>query len=204
VVAVLAVVAAAVGDRLATSSSTSPPPGEHRAPPGDRLGVSGEPALTDVTTAGALADADGAVRNATTAFADGVPGIAKLDPGLLEALRRAATGAAAEGVELLVDSGWRSPKYQRLLLDEAIMTYGSEEKAARWVAPPDRSAHVSGNAVDIGPSKAAAWLSRHGAAYGLCQVYGNEPWHYELRPDAPDQGCPATYADPTQDPRLKQ
>ena len=31
---------------------------------------------------------------------------------------------------------------------------------------------------------ATAWLSEHGAAYGLCQIYGNEPWHYELRPDA--------------------
>ena len=62
--------------------------------------------------------------------------------------------------------------------------YGSEAEAARWVATPDTSAHVSGDAVDIGPSAAAAWLSEHGAAYGLCQIYGNEPWHYELRPDA--------------------
>jgi zinc D-Ala-D-Ala carboxypeptidase len=50
------------------------------------------------------------------------------------------------------------------------------------VATPDKSAHVSGDAVDIGPSGAAAWLSERGAEYGLCQTYGNEPWHYELRP----------------------
>ena len=60
------------------------------------------------------------------------------------------------------------------------------------------------NAVDIGPSGAAAWLSEHGAAYGLCQIYGNEPWHYELRPEAGDHGCPAMYADPTHDPRMQQ
>jgi hypothetical protein len=47
-------------------------------------------------------------------------------------------------------------------------------------------------------------LSLHGAEYGLCQIYGNEPWHYELRPEAIDHGCPATYADPTQDPRMEQ
>ena len=55
---------------------------------------------------------------------------------------------------------------------------------------PDTSAHVSGDAVDIGPSGAAAWLSEHGAEYGLCQIYGNEPWHYELRPEAIDHGSP--------------
>ena len=49
-----------------------------------------------------------------------------------------------------------------------------------------------------------AWLSEYGAAYGLCQTYGDEPWHYELRPDAADHGCPREYADPTHDPRLQQ
>ena len=79
--------------------------------------------------------------------------------------------------------------------------YGSPEAAARWVAPPDRSQHVAGDAVDLGRD-AASWLAVNGARYGLCRVYGNEPWHYELRPDAPTHGCPPTYADPTQDPRL--
>jgi zinc D-Ala-D-Ala carboxypeptidase len=72
------------------------------------------------------------------------------------------------------------------------------------VATPNTSAHVSGDAVDIRPSGAAAWLSEHGAEHGLCQIYGNEPWHYELRPKAIDHGCPAMYADPTHDPRMQQ
>jgi hypothetical protein len=82
--------------------------------------------------------------------------------------------------------------------------YGSVGEATRWVAPADKSSHVSGDAVDIGPSMAAAWLSQHGATYGLCQIYGNEPWHYELRPEAIDHGCPAMYEDPTHDPRMQQ
>ena len=57
------------------------------------------------------------------------------------------------------------------------------------MAAPDTSAHVSGDAVDIGPSDAAAWLSGRGAEYGLCQIYANEPWHYELRPEAGDHGA---------------
>ncbi|HJU48220.1 MAG TPA: M15 family metallopeptidase [Gaiellaceae bacterium] len=139
----------------------------------------------------------------TTVFDDQVPGIARLDPALLGALRRAATDAADDGVELFVDSGWRSSAYQEHLLREAVSKYGSEEEAARWVATPKASAHVSGDAVDIGRSDATAWLSEHGAAYGLCQIYANEPWHYELRPAAGERGCPPVYADPTHDPRMQ-
>jgi D-alanyl-D-alanine carboxypeptidase len=130
--------------------------------------------------------------------------VVNLDPALLGALRRAATGAAHEGVEFLVDSGWRSPAYQEQLLRDAVSRYGSGKEAARWVAAPNTSAHVSGDAVDIGPFDAAAWLSKHGARYELCQIYGNEPWHYELRPEAIAHGCPRMYADPTHDPRMQQ
>ena len=151
-----------------------------------------------------IGEADGVVPDGVTVFDDQFPAVANLDPTLLRALRQAATDAAGDGVEFFVNSGWRSPAYQEQLLDEAISEYGSEEEAARWVATPKTSAHVSGDAVDIGPSDAAAWLSEHGAEYGLCQIYGNEPWHYELRPGAIDHGCPAMYADPTQDPRMQQ
>jgi hypothetical protein len=130
------------------------------------------------------------------------PVVANLDPALLGALRDAATDAAGDGVELRVNSGWRSRADQAQLLREAVSTYGSEAEAARWVATPDTSAHVSGDAVDVGGSGATAWLSRHGADSGLCQIYDNEPWHYELRPAAVTNGCPHRYRDPTQDPRL--
>jgi hypothetical protein len=152
----------------------------------------------------ALGEADGAVPDGTTVFDDEVPGVANLDRALLAALRRAATDAALDGVTFHVDSGWRSPAYQEELLREAIAEHGSEQEAARWVATPTRSPHVSGDAVDIGPADATAWLSRHGAEYGLCQIYRNEPWHYERRAEAVDHGCPALYADPTHDPRMQQ
>ena len=152
----------------------------------------------------ALGEPHGAVPSGTTVFDDEVPAVAKLDSDLLGALRQAATNAAGDGIEFVVDSGWRSPAYQEQLLREAVSEYGSEAEAARWVATPDKSAHVSGDAVDIGPSDATTWLSEHGAEYGLCQIYGNEPWHYELRPEASDQGCPPVYADPTDDPRMQR
>jgi len=153
---------------------------------------------------GALGEAGGAVPDGATVFDDAIPAVANLDPALLGVLRQAAADAEAEGVELHVTSGWRSPAYQKQLLHEAVSDYGSEEEAARWVATPETSAHVSGDAVDIGPSDAAAWLSEHGPGYGLCQIYRNEPWHYELRPEAVDDGCPRRYADPTHDPRMQR
>ncbi|MFW3171139.1 M15 family metallopeptidase [Geodermatophilus sp. CPCC 206100] len=148
--------------------------------------------------------ADGVVPDGATVFDGEFPAVAHLDPDLLRALRRAATAAADDGLEIGVNSGWRSPAYQDRLLHEAISEYGSEEEAARWVATAETSAHVTGDAVDTGPAVATAWLSEHGAEYGLCQVYGNEPWHFELRPDAVDDGCPPPYADPTADPRMQQ
>jgi hypothetical protein len=129
------------------------------------------------------------------------PGVADLDRDLRRALRRAAADAARDGVAITVVSGSRSPEHQAELLEEAIATYGSYAEAARWVATPETSAHVSGDAVDV-DAAAADWLAARGAAYGLCRVYDNEPWHFELRPDAAAGGCPATYPDPTYDPRL--
>jgi hypothetical protein len=137
-------------------------------------------------------------------FDDGSDAVANLDPDLLGALRTAATAAREDGVELHVNSGWRSAAYQAQLLREAVAKYGSEHEAERWVATPETSAHVSGDAVDLGPSSAASWLSHQGAAYGLCQTYRNEPWHYELRQGAALNGCPAMYTDPTQDPRMRR
>ncbi|WP_055698750.1 M15 family metallopeptidase [Streptomyces silaceus] len=193
--AVLAVIIAVLGHQLpwsspSSSSSSSSAASPPKAPPDEGRGTPGE--------------ADGVVPDDVTVFDDGVPAVAKLDPDLLKALRRAATEAADDGVAFHVNSGWRSPEYQNQLLRQAIAKYGSAYEASRWVATAQTSPHVSGDAVDIGPSPAAEWLSRHGAEYGLCQIYENEAWHYELRTEAIGDGCPRMYADPTQDPRMRQ
>jgi D-alanyl-D-alanine carboxypeptidase len=166
-------------------------------------------ALVVVSTASlslptALGETDGAVPESVRVVDDAIPAVANLDPRLLRALRRAARDAARDGIDLVVNGGWRSPEYQKQLLRDAVAKYGSEKTAARWVATPDTSSHVSGDAVDVGPSRAAAWLSKHGAKYGLCRVYKNEPWHYELRPEAIDDRCPPMYANPSRDPRMQQ
>ncbi|MCO1337413.1 peptidase M15 [Kocuria polaris] len=145
---------------------------------------------------------DGAVPPGVGVFDDRYPAVSKLDPELLAALRQAATDAAADGVEFTVNSGWRSAAYQDHLLREAVADYGSEAEAARWVATATTSAHVAGDAVDLGPRASTDWLAQRGAAYGLCQIYANEPWHYELVPDAASSGCPQMYPDAAHDPRM--
>ncbi|UNK70632.1 D-alanyl-D-alanine carboxypeptidase family protein [Microbacterium sp. H1-D42] len=156
--------------------------------------VVGQPAGT--TADREVTGADGVIRDGeqVNAWSD-VPAVTNLEPALLDALRRAADDAAADGVEIRLNSGWRTPAYQNLLLQDATAEHGTAEEAARWVATPEESEHVSGEAVDIGPWRAAEWLADHGAAHGLCQVYANEAWHFELRPDAVDVGCPRMYAD---------
>jgi D-alanyl-D-alanine carboxypeptidase len=205
-VAALLVVIAAIGaasgyQSLASSSSTAAPPLDVPPPSGPRPPSPSPPGSHH---RGPFGEADGAVPDGTTVFDDEIPGVANLDPALLGPLRRAATDAADDGVEFHVNSGWRSPAYQEQLLSEAVSEYGSEEEAARWVATANTSPHVSGDAVDVGPPDATAWLSEQGDDYGLCQIYSNEPWHYELRPEAINHGCPPMYTDPTQDPRMQQ
>jgi zinc D-Ala-D-Ala carboxypeptidase len=194
VAGLLVVIAAIVGSKLPVSSSLTAFPPSSAGSFVDR---------SRSEQRDALGEAGGAVPDGTTAFDDEVPGVANLDPALLRALRRAATDAAGDGLELVVNSGWRSAAYEDQLRREAVAKYGSEAEAARWVATGTTSPHVAGDAVDVGPADATAWLSAHGAAYGLCRIYANEPWHYELRPDAIAHGCPVMYADAAQDPRLQ-
>lgn len=129
-------------------------------------------------------------------YDDGHAAIRGLDPDLLTAVRNAAADARRAGVELTVTSGWRSREHQQRLLDEAVREYGSLDEARRFVNTPDKSAHVTGKAIDIGPTAAADWLIRHGADYGLCQAYANEMWHFELL-TTPGGRCPAPLSDAT-------
>jgi len=119
-----------------------------------------------------------------------------LDPALLAAVRAAEVDARRVGVELRVTSGWRSAEYQQRLLDRAVVTYGSLDEARRFVNTPEKSTHVSGKAIDIGPTAADDWLIQHGADYGLCQAYANEMWHFELL-TTPGGHCPQPLGDAT-------
>lgn len=166
-------------------------------------GSGSSPTVPEAWTDGAVTQADGLLPEGVSLDDHRYPGVANLDPQLTAALRAAAADARPDGVRFVINSGWRSPDYQAQLLRDAVATHGSSQAAAQWVATPETSEHVTGNAVDLGDATARAWLTEHGANYGLCRIYRNEPWHYELRPQAIGHSCPPMYANPAQDPRTQ-
>jgi zinc D-Ala-D-Ala carboxypeptidase len=143
---------------------------------------------------GSTGVAGGDIPEGQATLDDHLPAITKLDPELAAAVRRAATDAAADGIDFWITSGWRSPAYQQRLLDQAVRKHDSLEAARRTVSTPELSEHVSGTAVDIGPTEGDYWLIEHGTDYGLCQVYANEIWHFELVTE-PGGTCPGLLED---------
>lgn len=126
-------------------------------------------------------NADGQV---VTPFDVANPAVGRLDPALLSAIQQAAGAASAEGIQMTITSGWRSPQLQQRLLDDAVATYGSMAAARQYVQTPGASKHVIGEAVDVGGTGADQWLIANGSRFGLCQIYANELWHFELATDA--------------------
>jgi len=92
------------------------------------------------------------------------PAVGNLDPNLLTAVQQAASAAGDDGRTMTITSGWRSPAFQQQLLDDAVATYGSMAAARQW-------------------------LITNGAQFGLCQIYANEIWHFELA-TSPAGICP--------------
>lgn len=126
-----------------------------------------------------------------TAIAAGTDG---LEPRLSAAYNAAAAEAYANGVSLWITSGYRTPAEQESLWEDGLATYGSPEAARRWVLPPNESTHVTGQAIDVGPREGAQWLEDNGSHWGLCRMYDNEWWHFELA-TSPDGPCPARLPD---------
>lgn len=99
--------------------------------------------------------------------------------GSLAALFREAPESVRAG--LGINSAFRSPERQAQLFEQALAKYGSPEAARKWVAPPGRSQHNHGSAVDLafGNDVARRWVHDNAAQYGLTFPMGHEPWHIE-------------------------
>lgn len=114
-----------------------------------------------------------------------------LNPQLTRAITLARAAAAADNITIDIVSGYRSAATQQRLFEQAVAKYGSAAEASKWVLPPEKSHHVSGSAIDVGPYQAAMWLKKNGVKFGLCQAYANEYWHFEVLAPATGQKCPA-------------
>ena len=109
--------------------------------------------------------------------------IANLNPMLRTALQN-MVATAPPGIRsgLRINSGYRSEERQRQLYEAALKKYGNEQAARKWVAPPGRSQHNFGKAVDLGylSPRAKAWVHENAGKFGLHFPMSHEPWHIEM------------------------
>lgn len=118
------------------------------------------------------------------------PGV---DPDAQAALDALIAGAALDGIDLWLKSGYRSFETQKMLYNTYV---GREGKVAadRYSARPGHSEHQTGLAFDLnsleqdfGETKEGIWLAEHCAEYGFIirypadkeaiTGYMYEPWH---------------------------
>lgn len=103
----------------------------------------------------------------------------KLDKNFQRSLQAMMLGMPAN-MRLEIFSGYRSVERQRELYAAAVKKYGAK-RARHWVAPPGRSRHNRGIAVDLRFSspETRKWVHANAAKYGLYFPMAHEPWHIE-------------------------
>jgi hypothetical protein len=114
-----------------------------------------------------------------------------VNPALVNAFLRLQAGAAAAGYSLGISSGYRTPEHQARLRRAHCCYDPNSSKCSCGppTAPPGRSNHQHGLAIDISGSKAAkAWANAHGAQFGVHFPVAGEDWHMELIGGGEHQG----------------
>ena len=124
--------------------------------------------------------------------------IQQLAPDTARDWRRMKAAAFADGVALLLVSGFRSVRHQADLIRKKLAAGVEIAKILDVNAAPGFSEHHTGRAVDVATpgtrpltedfesSAAFAWLTEHGARFGFTMPYGRnnsfgfsyEPWHW--------------------------
>jgi len=119
-----------------------------------------------------------------------------------ESWRRMRAAAAADGVELLPVSGFRSIARQADIIRSKLEAGHSLAAILRYVAAPGFSEHHTGRALDISSpeytdleeafeqTRAFQWLERQASRFGFSLTYprgnsfgiGYEPWHWCWHP----------------------
>jgi hypothetical protein len=99
-------------------------------------------------------------------------------PDVATGYDRMAAAALADGIGLVVVSGFRSDAEQAALF--------AAHPDPTWVAPPGHSLHRCATELDLGPSAAYGWLAANASRFGFEQRYSWEAWHYGwTKPPAP-------------------
>ena len=122
----------------------------------------------------------------------------QLAPDTARDWRRMKAAALADGIELLLVSGFRSVRHQTDLIRRKLAAGVEIATILDVNAAPGFSEHHTGRAVDVATpgtrplteefeaSAAFAWLTEHGTRFGFTMPYGRdniygfsyEPWHW--------------------------
>ena len=105
-------------------------------------------------------------------------------PATREAFVRMAEAAARDSVDLIADSGFRSPAFQRRIIRRRLAAGDSFARIVHMVAPPGYSQHHTGRALDLVPSEAVfaktrtyRWLKKHAGQFNFHEAYPDSPDH---------------------------
>jgi len=91
-------------------------------------------------------------------------------PDVAAAYDRMKAVAAADGLALMVVSGFRSDAEQAALF--------AAHPDPTWVAPPGHSLHRCATELDLGPESAYGWLAANAGRFGFLKRYSWEAWHF--------------------------
>jgi len=156
---------------------SSPGPRGTRARAVARAGLVGAGAIGDAGRAGW---ASGGGYAGPLRYRDGKP----MCPAVAAAFDLMDASARAEGIDLVVVSGFRSDAEQAILF--------ARHPDPKWVARPGQSRHRDATELDLNMTTGGAayvWLAANGTRFGFVQRYSWEPWHWGYLP-----GCGADAA----------
>lgn len=115
----------------------------------------------------------------------------KLDKRIFFGLNQLINAAFSQkpNITINLNNCYRSIQDQNIHWKNALLKYGSEEEAIKYVARPGQSPHHTGRAIDFGDnngilnknSELYQWLVQNGNKYGFYN-YKPEPWHWEYNP----------------------
>jgi LAS superfamily LD-carboxypeptidase LdcB len=88
-------------------------------------------------------------------------------PDVARAFDRLAAAARADGIHLIVTSGYRSDAEQADL--------HKRHPDPKWVAPPGKSLHRLGTELNLGPRSAYGWLAQNAERSTSCSATPGSP-----------------------------
>src|SRR4051812_27403221 len=94
----------------------------------------------------------------------------RMRPDVALAFDRMDAAARADGITLIINSGYRSDAEQAVLW--------ARNPDPRMVARPGESLHRNATELDLGPPSAYAWLAANATRFHFLQRYEWEKWHY--------------------------